>query len=262
LYKSFGICRRIVLLNVVLLFGGMTLATTAFAQTSNSTSGKLPPPPTIDQNVNQNDTLSTVRYDNKYDIYGGVGFSHFKAGPNLAQGANLGGFDVRGTRWLTGRLGATASIRGYYGTQGVNPNPYNVSGPFIFEHLFLGGATYRLAAREHAALSVHALAGGAYGVFDHALGTAPVSGARVQARDVGLYNSGLSFASAVGGSLDLNRSPKLALRISPEWILTRYGGYGAPSSVPSESLTVNQSEFGISVGIIYRLGLGKGPRFH
>lgn len=236
------------------------LAAPAFAQNSTSNSGKLPPEPTIDANVNQNDTLSTVHYDNKYEIYGGAAFSHFKAGPSLAAGANLGGFDVQGTYWLTGRLGATGNIRGYYGTQGVNANPYGVSGPFVFQHLFLGGVTYRLTSHEHAALTVHALAGGADGVFDHALGSAPTGGAAIQGRDVGLYNSGLSFASAVGGSLDLNRSPRLALRISPDWILTRYAGYGTPSNVPSKLVTENQSEFGISVGILYRFKLGKGPR--
>ncbi len=260
--KSFRSCRSLVLLNVAVLLGGSVLAASAFAQSSNSTTTKLPPPPTIDANVNQNSTLSTVRYDNKYEVYAGAGFSHFKAGPSLAQGANLGGFDIQGTRWFTGRLGATANIRGYYGTQGVDPNPYGINGPFVFEHFFMGGATYRLLAREHAALSAHVLAGGADGVFGHALGNAPVSGVAVQPRDVGMYNDGFSFASAVGGSLDLNRSPKLALRISPEWILTRYGGYGTPSNAPSAFVTNNQSEFGVSVGIIYRLGLGKGPRFH
>src|SRR5258707_12426462 len=108
--------------SIVLLLGGTMLAAAASAQSSTpnptqnsgSTPQKLPPPPTIDVNVNQNETLSTVRYDNKYEIYGGLGFSHFKAGPQLAAGANLGGFDVQGTWWLTLRLGATANVRGYY----------------------------------------------------------------------------------------------------------------------------------------------------
>jgi hypothetical protein len=127
--------------------------------------------------------------------------------------------------------------------------------------MFLGGATYRLLGGEHALVSAHVLAGGVDGVFDHALGTAPVGGAPVQPRDVGLYQSGLSFASGVGGSLDLNRSPRLALRISPEWIYTRYAGFGTPSNVPSKLVTQSQTEFGIAVGIVYRLKMGKGPRF-
>ena len=262
LSKSFRMCR-----SLVFLLGGTMLAATAFAQnTQNSTSNtqKLPPPPTIDVNVNQNQTLSAVRYDNKYEIYGGLGFSHFKSGPQLAQGANLGGFDVQGTYWLTGRLGATANLRGYYGTQGVDPNAYGVNGPFVFEHLFLGGATYRLIAGEHASLNAHAMVGGGYGIFSHALGHDPNpnnSSYAVQPRDVGMYNDGLGLATTVGGSLDLNRSPKLALRISPDWIMTRYGGYGTSSKVPSKFVTHSQNEFGISVGILYRFKMGKGPRY-
>jgi hypothetical protein len=246
------------------------LAAAAFAQSgtqtstqnSGSNSQKLPPPPTIDVNVNQNETLSTVRYDDKYEIYGGLGFSHFKSGPELAAGANLGGFDVQGTWWLTGRLGATANIRGYYGTQGVNPNQYGVGGPIVFEHMFLGGATYRLIAREHAALNVHGMVGGAEGSFSHGLGTSPTDPSyNIQPRDVGMYDDGLVLASTIGGSLDLNRSPRLALRISPDWIITRYGGYGTPSNVPSPFLTHSQNEFGISVGILYRFKMGKGPHY-
>ena len=244
------------------------LAAAAFAQSSPQNSGsntqKLPPAPTIDVNVNKNETLTDVRYDNKYEVYGGLGFSHFKSGPELAQGANLGGFDLQGTWWLKRRLGATANLRGYYGTQGVNPNLYGISGPFVFEHLFLGGATYRLIAREHAALNVHGLVGGADGIFSHALGTyTPANGQifNIQPRDVGLYNDGLVLAATIGGSLDLNRSPRLALRISPDWIITRYGGFGTPTIVPSAFQTHSQNEFGISVGILYRFKVGKGPRY-
>jgi hypothetical protein len=242
------------------------LAAAAFAQSSTQNSAsrpqKLPPPPTVDVNVNQNQTLSAVRYDNKWEMYGGLGFSHFKSGPTLAQGANLGGFDAQATYWLTGRLGATANLRGYYGTQGVDPNKYGVGGPFVFEHLFLGGATYRLIAGEHASLNAHALVGGSYGIFSSALGNDPNNpGYAVQPRDVGMYNDGLGLATTIGGSLDLNRSPQLALRISPDWIMTRYGGYNTPSSVPSPFVTRSQSEFGISVGILYRFKMGKGPRY-
>ena len=66
------------------------------------------------------------------------------------------------------RLGVTANIRGYYGTTGVVPNPYNIHGPFIMEHLFMGGASFRGPKNEHAALTFHGLVGGSYGVFDSA----------------------------------------------------------------------------------------------
>ncbi len=209
-------------------------------QQPTSRSGRpLPPPPTIDANVNANETLADVHYDNKWEVYGGAAFSHFRAGPNLVQGTNLGGFDVQGTRWLRRRLGVTGNVRGYYGTQAVIPNSDHITGPFVMEHLLLGGATFRAMENEHAAINFRALAGGGYGNFDHALSGVPPN-------SLGLFNNGGTFATALGGSLDLNRSPRLALRISPDYILTRYGGF-------------NQNEFAISVGILYRIGIPKRP---
>jgi hypothetical protein len=207
-------------------------------QRPTSQSGRpLPPPPTIDTNVNANETLADVHYDNKWEVYGGAAFSHFRAGPNLIGGTNLGGFDVQGTRWLRPRLGATANVRGYYGTQSVDPNPDHITGPFVMEHLFLGGGTYRALQNPHAAVDFHGLVGGGYGDFQHALSGVPPN-------NLGLFSNGGTFAMALGGSLDLNRSPRLALRISPDYILTRYGGF-------------NQNEFAISVGILYRIGIPK-----
>jgi len=63
--------------------------------------------------------LSGVRYDNRWEIYGGVAYSRFTAGPQLVQGSNLGGFDVMGTRWFTTRLGLAGDVRGYYGAQTI-----------------------------------------------------------------------------------------------------------------------------------------------
>jgi hypothetical protein len=200
----------------------------------------VPPAQTIPEAPSlQNETLKPLDYRNKYDIYGGLASSHFNAGPALIPGANLGGFDIQGTDWLTMRLGVTANIRGYYGTTGVVPNPYQIHGPFIMEHLFMGGASYRGPKNEHAALTFHGLVGGSYGVFDSAINSLP-GGPPITAPNLGLFNNGTTLAVAAGGSLDLNRSPKFSLRISPDYLLTRFGG-------------VSQNEFAISVGILYRL---------
>ena len=159
--------------------------------------------------------------------------SHFNAGPALIPGANLGGFDIQGTMWLKMRLGATANVRGYYGTTGVIPNSFGIHGPFVMEHLFMAGPSIRGPKNEHAALTFHALVGGSYGVFDSAVD----NGATPQ--QLGLFSNGVTLATAVGGSLDLNRSPRWSLRISPDYLLTRFGG-------------VSQNEFAISVGVLYR----------
>ena len=57
--------------------------------------------------------------------------------------------------------------------------------------------------------------------------------------NLGLFNNGVALATALGGSLDLNRSAKFSLRLSPDYMLTRFGG-------------VSQNEFAISIGVLYR----------
>jgi hypothetical protein len=214
---------------------GMGLLCMGLMQGSKAEAQVVPPAQTIPEAPSlQNETLKPLDYRNKYDIYGGLASSHFNAGPALIGGANLGGFDIQGTDWLTMRLGVTANIRGYYGTSGVVPNPYNIHGPFIMEHLFMGGASYRGPKNEHAALTFHGLVGGSYGVFNSAIDQG------LTGPNLGLFNNGTTLAVAAGGSLDLNRSPKFSLRISPDYLLTRFGG-------------VSQNEFAVSVGILYRL---------
>ncbi len=213
---------------------GLGLLSMALMLGSMAEAQVVPPAQTIPEAPTlQNETLKPLDYRNKYDIYGGFASSHFNAGPALIPGANLGGFDIQGTMWLKMRLGATANVRGYYGTTGVIPNSYGIHGPFVMEHLFMAGPSIRGPRNEHAALTFHALVGGSYGVFDSAVdnGATPAQ--------LGLFNNGVTLATAVGGSLDLNRSPRWSLRISPDYLLTRFGG-------------VSQNEFAISVGVLYR----------
>ncbi|MGB8535786.1 MAG: hypothetical protein WCD57_05190 [Acidobacteriaceae bacterium] len=194
----------------------------------------VPPAQTIPETPTlQNESLKPLDYRNRYDIYGGLASSHFNAGPALIPGANLGGFDVQGTMWFSTRLGATANVRGYYGTTGVVPNPYGIRGPFIMEHLFLGGPSIRGPKNEHAALTFHALVGGSYGIFDSAIDQG------LTGPNLGLFSNGVALAAALGGSLDLNRSPRFSVRLSPDYLLTRFGG-------------VSQNEFAISLGVLYR----------
>jgi hypothetical protein len=218
---------------VLLSVGWLSMGRIADAQV-------VPPAQTIPEAPSlSNETLKPLDYRNKYDIYGGVASSHFNAGPALIGGANLGGFDIQGTWWPKMKIGLTANVRGYYGTTGVVPNPYNIHGPFIYEHMFMGGASFRGPKNEHAALTFHALAGGSYGVFNTATNAGP-NGPNLTPPNLGLFNNGFTFATALGGSLDLNRSSKLSLRLSPDYLLTRFGG-------------VSQNEFAISIGVLYRL---------
>jgi hypothetical protein len=192
--------------------------------------------------VAPNSTLANVRYDWRWEVYGGLAYSHFNAGPNLIQGANLGGFDVQVARFFTPRWAVAANGRGYYGTSGVAPNPYGIEGPFVSEHMFLVGPEYRGPSNQHISMLFHALVGGAYGYFNR--GLQDQNGNQVPPEDVGFFNNQMSFGSAIGGSIDLNRSPRLVFRISPDATLTDFGGAGL------------HEQFALSVGLVYRLGQG------
>jgi hypothetical protein len=191
--------------------------------------------------VAPNDTLSSIDYNYRYELYGGFAYSHFNAGPTLLQGANLGGFDVSGSRFWTRKWAAQASVRGYLGTSGVVPNAYGVKGPFVAQYMFLAGPEYRWLANPHASITLHALVGGAYGQFDSDIAPAPNPGS------LGLFNNQTTFATALGGTIDLNRNARWAFRITPEGTLTNYGSAGI------------HEQIAISVGVVYRLGHKIGP---
>lgn len=192
--------------------------------------------------VAPNSTLANVRYDYRWELYGGFAYSHFNAGPNLIQGSNLGGFDIQAARFFTPRWAVAANGRGYYGTSGVAPNPYGIKGPFVSEHMFLAGPEYRGPSNQHISMLFHALVGGAYGSFTS--GLQDQQGNPVPPAKVGFFSNGTTFASAIGGSLDLNRSPRLVFRISPDATLTDFGSAGI------------HEQFALSVGLVYRLGEG------
>lgn len=192
--------------------------------------------------VAANSTLSTVTYNNRFEAYGGLAYSHFNAGPSLLQGANLGGLDLQGAWFLTHKWAAAANVRGYAGTSGAAPNIYGIKGPFVSEFMVLGGPEYRVASNQHASLTLHALAGGSYGYFSSDLKDGSL---KIKPGVVGFYDDQFAFGSAIGGSIDLNRSPRLAFRISPDAILTDYSSSGKSDF---------KEQFGLSVGLIYRFG--------
>lgn len=181
--------------------------------------------------------LAGIHYDYRWELYGGPAYSHFNAGPDLFQGANLGGFDIQAARFFTKRWAAAANVRGYYGTTGVLPATTStgerINGPFVSEHMFMAGPEYRGPSNEHVSMMFHAFFGGAYGDFQSALGNVPPN-------ILGLYSNQLTFGSAIGGSIDLNRSPRLVFRISPDATLVNFGGDF-------------REQFTLSVGIVYRM---------
>jgi hypothetical protein len=185
------------------------------------------------------DPLAKVRYDNRYDLSLGMAYAHAKAGPNLLEGANLGGLDLSGSYWFSKRWAVEATGRGYVGTSGAAPNSQSIAGPFIAEWVFAAGPEWLGPHNKHGALIAHVLAGGAYGKFEQDLRSNSPS-------VVGFYNDQVAPALIMGGHIDLNRSPRWVFRITPDALMTRYGiNYGT-------KMTQTDINFAISVGVEYK----------
>jgi hypothetical protein len=184
------------------------------------------------------DPLANVRYDNRYDVSLGLAYRHIKAGPNLLQGANLGGLDASGSYWFSKRWGAQATGRAYAGTSGAAPNLYDIRGPFISEYTFAAGPEWLGPHNKHGDLTAHVLVGGVYGKFEQDL--------HGHVADVAFYNDQISPVIIMGGHFDLNRSARWVFRVTPEAVLTHYGtNYGAKIA----QYDINTA---VSVGVEYR----------
>lgn len=213
---------------LALLFGAATLPALAQAQYT-------PPPVTV------TNPLAKVQYQYKWEVYGGMAYTNFIAGPQLVQGASLGGVDAQVTRFFNKKWGLDANYRGYFGTSGVQPNVYNIRGPFVSEQMAVFGPAYRAYSNPHASITLHALGGTAYGDFQRA--TAPLTTQQVEYQ-LGLFANQWAPAGVIGGALDLNRSPRWAFRIEPDATLTRFTHPGGSAGI--------QYQFAFSVGVLYR----------
>lgn len=237
----------------------------ALAQASSSESSATGSTPTINNpranNVSRGNYIPPpppsgpdVYYNHRWDLYAGAGYTNFLAGPRLLQRSNMGGWEAAATYWLGWHWGLAADARQYIGTSGVFPNanggmydpvckPYSdscyqnptVTGPRIMQYYFMGGPEYRMFRRAKASVTIHALFGQAWGIFD----AATLHGLDV--RTIGLFPTQWTFGSAFGGTFDYNYSPRIAFRMQPELLMTHYSG-------------TMQQNFGFSVGPIIRLG--------
>jgi hypothetical protein len=184
------------------------------------------------------DPLANVHYDNRYDVSLGMAYRHIKAGPNVLQGANLGGLDLTGSYWFSKHWGVQGTGRYYLGTSGVGQVvPNTIKGPFISEQIFAAGPEWLGPHNKHGAILAHVLVGGAH-FNSH---TWPETAAQAN-----FYNDQIAPAVIVGGHFDLNRSARWVFRVTPDAVVTRYGiNYGS-------KITQTDVNFAISVGVEYR----------
>jgi hypothetical protein len=172
-------------------------------------------------------------YSHKFEVELGGGYLRFRPGPQLPHNNEIG-WHVAGARYFNQRLGVAADFRGYYGTAFTYPNTFAVFKPAIREYVYQAGPTYRFYAQQRFAFSGHVLAGASTGVFD--VGTNHIPPAFV-----GIYPVGTVFATTVGLTADFNIDPTLAIRVSPELLITTFGGD-------------SQLNKGVTFGVIYRFG--------
>ncbi len=172
-------------------------------------------------------------YSHKFEVYGGGGYLRFHPGTSLqhnTEGAWNGGI----TEWIRPKLGITGDVRGYYGTAITDNFQFQVFKPSISQYTFMGGPQYRIHQNQRWAVSGQVLAGVAHGNFSTGLGS-------LRGAPVGLYPDGNVLALTAGVPVDYNLGPTLALRLTPNYLMTRFG---------SEF----QHNLGFNVGVVFRFG--------
>lgn len=200
--------------------GALALAELAIGAAGAAAQGKNGAPP-------------PVTYLNRYEGYLGLSFANFQAGQNLTTRMNLGGVEAQGTMWLTPRYGVAVDFRGDAGTTPVFPNPYGKNRPVVYRETGMAGIQVRGPRNQYAAVNLHAFGGVSHGVFDQGVTVAPEL--------VGLYSNRTKPMGVIGGSLDLNRSAWLGIRVSPDIVFEHFGA--------------ETREFvAVSGGLVYRFG--------
>ena len=175
-------------------------------------------------------------YSHQYEAYFGGGYLRFRPGSTLQRNSESD-WNVGLTDYLAGKLGVTADFRGYYGTTYTNVNPYQVFSPSISQYTFMAGPQYRVFEGQHWGWSGFVLAGVGHGNFGTGTGGLPST-------LIGLYPDGNALNMTAGASVDYNLGPGLALRVTPNYLLSRYG-------------SDTQNNLGFNIGIVYRFGRQK-----
>jgi len=175
-------------------------------------------------------------YTHLYEAYAGSGYLRFHPGPSL-QKNNEYAWNVGVTRYFSERLGVTIDGRGYYSQAflGINSGSNSfATNPVISQYTAMGGPTYRFLTNPRYSVSGRVLVGAGFGNFSGDIGAFTPA-------EVGLYSNGTSPAISVGAPIEYNVSPTIGLRLTPEYLYTRFG---------SET----QNNLGFTGGLVYRWG--------
>lgn len=172
-------------------------------------------------------------YSHQWEVGGGGGYLRFRSG-ELLQRNNEVTFWVSGTRYFTPKFGVLGEVQGSYGYAKVGNTIYNIGNPQISQYTFKFGPAYRVYAKEKYAATVFGAAGAGIGKFD--------SGSKgIPAANLGLWQSETRAVFSAGVNLDYNFYPNLAMRVTPQYLGSTWGGK-------------LQNNIGVNVGLIYRFG--------
>jgi len=175
-------------------------------------------------------------YARHWDVFVGAQYSHF----NPARGSNVHAINMEGwnatlTDWVKPNFGLEISNRNVYGTIIPPLNPYGIKNYPAWQDLFLFGIAARFFHTPKYDFGMHFDLGGTYGSFDHNYPS------YVQPIDLGLYNTQLAFATAIGAFSDYSINSRWAVRLYTDWQPTFYG-------------KTHQDEFAGALGIVYKFG--------
>ena len=178
-------------------------------------------------------------YSHRYEEYTGMALLRFEPGAKLERAWDYA-WNVGFTRYFDERLGVTVDGRGYYATAytGINylggTNPY--TNPAISQYAALIGPTYRFYLQPKYSISGRVLGGFTYGNF-----SGDTNHSTTLSTDLGLWPNGSVFAASASIPVEYNLTPRVGLRVAPEFYLT---GFGA----------TEQKSLGFTIGMVYRLG--------
>ena len=175
-------------------------------------------------------------YAHHMDIFGGAQYAHFNPARGTGVHAiNMEGWNATFTDWVKPSFGLEASTRNVYGTIIPPVNGYGIKNYSASQNLFLFGVAARFLRTPRYDFGMHFDIGGTYGNFDKGYPS------NVQPIDVGIFNSQLAFATAIGAFSDYNVNPHWAVRLYTDWQPTFYG-------------KTYQDEFAGALGLVYKFG--------
>jgi len=179
-------------------------------------------------------------FDHRYEVYTGMAYLRFTPGSTLER-AHEYAWDTGVTRYFDERLGVTVDGRGYYGTAYVgsftNVSGNEITNPAISEYAVLAGPVYRFYLQPKFSVSGRVMGGFIHGKFSGDMGT-NYSG---QSTLFGLWPDGNTFAASASIPVEYNLTPRVSVRVAPEYFLTGFG-------------STQQNSLGFTTGLAIRFG--------